>query len=155
MGMLTSINRSDHLDFADVLLRLIDDANRGEAQLLVEPDGSGVAVGHGERNRLVPRSGIAEEITDDSGSHTASLYLRQQGNHPELDVVGVLEDTEVPDVAALELDDGVKPWPELIMHGGPFGVVIPSAEIFDQPAEVGFVEPVAEFEVLGLRVAND
>src|SRR5207253_5796066 len=91
MRMSASINRSDHLDFADALHRLIEGANGDEAQPVVEPDRSRVPLGHGERNWLVPRSGIAEEITDDSGSHTASLYLRQEGDHPELDVVGALD----------------------------------------------------------------
>ena len=154
MLLIAGINRGDHLDLADALLRLIADANGDEAQPVVEPDGSRVLLGHGERDRLVPRSGVAKEITDDSGSHTASLYLRQQRDHPELDVVGVLDDTEVPDVAAFELDDRVKPWPELILHGGPFGGVIPSAELFDQATEVDFVESVAEFEVLGVRLAE-
>jgi len=154
MRMSAIVNRSNHLDLADALLRLIEGANRDEAQPVVEPDGSRVPLGHGEANRLVPQSGIAEEITDDSSSHTTSLYLRQQGDHPELDVVGVLDDTEVPDVAPLELDDRVKVWPELIMHGGPFGCIIPSADLFNQGAEAGFVEPVAEFEVLGVRLAK-
>jgi hypothetical protein len=145
-----NLYRRNHLDLADMVLRLFDGAKSDEAQPLVESDGARVAIGHHQRNRLVPGSSVTQEITNDGRSHATSLHLRQQRYHAELDAVGPLQHAEVPDVTALELDYRIEFGPELITHRCSFGGIVPPAELADKATKVDLVESVAELEIVDI-----